>query len=269
MKFKFFIDTADDVYIEEKWKLLSQFTSNKTMVGITTNPNAFFKENLHTIEEWKNRTLVLAKLVTKIREDDKGVVYVQVPSDNLSKEKTLEWATMVAGWGDGTTKIGLKLPPYKFYLDMVEDLSKILEINITGVSDCGTALKCLQSKVRYVSIIPGRMEEVGIDAKSHVSFVMNTHNKKSKWDVITGSMRTLEGFKWCVEQGTVPTVGKRIIDLVTTENGKEVFAVKFKSQLKEESCFAPVTEQKSQTLSVQFFEQMNECGAKTATEFLA
>lgn len=268
MKFKFFIDTADDVYIEEKWKLLSRFTSNKAMVGITTNPNAFFKENLHTVEEWKNRTLVLAKLVTKIREDDKGVVYVQIPSDNLTEEQVLNWAMMVSKWGDGHTKIALKLPPYKNYLKLVNKLKEFVEVNITGVADCGTALKCLQSKVRYVSIIPGRMEEVGIDAKSHVSFVMNAHNKNSKWDIITGSMRTLEGLKWCVEQGTVPTIGKRILDLITEENAKEVFSTKFKSQLKELSFFAPVTEQKSQTLSVQFFEQMNECGAKTTVEFL-
>jgi len=269
MTFKFFIDTADHSYIEEKWKFLNRFVSKKHMVGITTNPNAFMKENLHTDKQWETRTRTLAELVTKIREDNKGVVYVQIPGDNLSEEKVLQWATMVSGWGDGQTKIALKLPPYKKYLDMVATLSKTIDINITGVADCGTALKCLQSKVRYVSIIPGRMEEVGIDAKAHVSFVMNAHHEKAKWDIITGSMRTLEGLKWCVEQRTIPTIGKKIIDLITEENAKEVFSIKPASEsLKDLNSFAPVTEEKSKILSLQFFEQMNECGNETAKEFL-
>lgn len=280
MSFPFFFDTADVEYNQKKWDLMKDYVDPSYFAGVTTNPACFAKEGLYTLKEWETRTKELCEFVSEIREgsfddDDDyetgmGLVYVQIPSDDLSIEKVYEWAEMIELWnGNSDTRIGLKLPPYKKYMDICHNLT--LPVNITGLADASTLLACTTKNVTHVSIIPGRMEEVLIDAKSQVAHIMNANSPyDSSWKVITGSMRTLECLKWCVEYGTVPTIGKRVLDLVNETNVKEIFRDwEPTPNFIPQSNFAPTIDSKSRELSEAFFLQMNENGKKVCEEFLS
>ena len=97
-------------------------------------------------------------------------------------------------------------------LELNEELKDKIDLNVTGTADCSTALMSLSYGVRYVSIIPGRMEEKGIDAKNQIAYL--NQRKKDNSEIITGSMRTLDGLKWAFEYGTVPTIGTKVWDLI-------------------------------------------------------
>ena len=127
----FFFDTADVEYI-------------------TTNPNAFHKIEANTIQKWKDKTLELCKLVSDIRQDSLGVVFVQQPNSQMQGSDVLKWASLVSEWGDGKTRVGIKIPPFKNVLEVADELSTITnnEVNVTGVSDCSTALRAISYKVR-------------------------------------------------------------------------------------------------------------------------
>ena len=60
----------------------------------------------------------------------------------------------------------MKIAPHKRMLELNEELKDKIDLNVTGTADCSTALMSLSYGVRYVSIIPGRMEEKGIVSKS-------------------------------------------------------------------------------------------------------
>ena len=99
----FFFDTADVEYIRQTWsKLESRITPN-SVAGITTNPNAFHKIEANTIQNWKDKTLELCKLVSDIRQDSLGVVFVQQPNSQMQGSDVLKWASLVSEWGDGKT----------------------------------------------------------------------------------------------------------------------------------------------------------------------
>lgn len=273
MSFKLFFDTADAVYIKTKWKLLSKYFDKAQFVGITTNPLAMSRENLSSLKEWEVKTKELCATVSEIRGDNYGVVYVQVPSDDLTETQVVEYAKMVEAWTDGETPVALKLPPYKKYLNMTKELSKTLDVNFTGVADCFTALNCLFEKPRYVSLIPGRMEEAGIDAVAHTKYYFNSQagkgNPYAPSELITGSMRTLEQLKYCVEFGTVPTIGKTVLNLLDKTNLKEVSSWA-KSKVVEDNYgkLPPVVDERNIKLSNDFFKQMNEVGLPIKNDFL-
>ena len=183
----------------------------------------------------------------------------------MTPEEVLEWAEYISTFNDGNTKLGLKIPPYKPILDIVDDLNKIMEVNVTGLADCSTALNCLTRNVRYVSIIPGRMEEKGLDAKSHMKYA--NQRKDDNSDIIAGSMRTIEGLRWVSEYGAVPTIGTRVWDLVFSEMGVEEFNLLEEVKHEKYISFSPLVTEISTNLSVDFFEQMDDCGKKTYQQF--
>src|SRR5690349_1732367 len=121
---KFFIDTADVDYIRKAWKKLDGVFEGKHLVGITTNPSAMNKVGCNTIEKMKEQTKELCKLVSEIRGDNKGVVYVQGPNSNMTCAQVLKFAKMIKNWGDGQTKVGLKIPPYHQVLRRVKELNE-------------------------------------------------------------------------------------------------------------------------------------------------
>ena len=216
------------------------------------------------LNEWENHLPVLCELVSKIRNDDQGIVYVQAPNSNMKANDVLKWAKHICKFNDGNTKLGLKIPPFKPILRVADQLNDIMELNVTGVADCATALHCFTYNVRYVSIISGRMEGKGIDAKSHIAYV-NQRNPQA--DIITGSMRTIEGLKWVSEYGTVPTIGTGVWDLIFDEMGVEEFNSLEKINPTEWSKFSPSTTNESTQLSIDFFDQMDECGETTHKQF--
>lgn len=262
----FFIDTADIDYIKSLWDKLSNDIPSKLLSGVTTNPNAFSKINANSIDTWQNNTFDLCSLVSEIRGDNLGVVFVQVPNSNISKEKALEWIKLAKTWGDGKTKIGIKIPPFVSMLELNENLKNELELNVTGVADCSTALRAFSYGVRYVSIIPGRMEEKGIDAKSQIAYV--NQRKSDDCEIITGSMRTIEGLKWACSYNTVPTIGTRVWDQVNSQlsNSQLLEILESKENLNEIK-FSPQIDEKMTALSADFFEQMDLLGKDVYEEF--
>ena len=98
---RFFFDTADISYLENLWSKLEGKIQNNDVAGITTNPNAFNKINANSLIEWQQNTLKLCKLVSSIRNDNKGVVYVQVPNSNMKKNEVVDWANRIIDWSDG------------------------------------------------------------------------------------------------------------------------------------------------------------------------
>lgn len=214
---QFFIDTADISYIESTWeKLYAVGVDPKSFLGITTNPNALSKVNCHTLNDLEILIGELTNLTSKIRGDFYGMVYVQVPNSNLIDAELERWCDWLDEL-DVNCNVGLKIPPYKHVLDLVTrlDVDSSFDLNVTGVSDAATALRCLSyPSVKCVSIIPGRMEEVGIDATKHLNVVAQRNNVLDQY-VIAGSMRTVDGLKKSILGNTIPTIGARVFDSMT------------------------------------------------------
>jgi len=270
--FDFFFDTANVEYIKKVWESISPYSSPTNIVGITTNPNAMHKEGLTSLKSWEDHLPKLCSLVSTLRGDDKGVVYVQMPSCDMSGEEAIAWAKHISKFTDGNTKLGLKIPPYHNILKLIPELGNIMETNVTGVADAATALSCFSFGPRYVSIIPGRMEEAGINAKEHLLLAQQRlHFTQS--DIISGSMRTVEGLKMTVEAGTVPTIGSRVWDqLIDPEFNLEEFLENtgevYNMGDEASTPLTVVVDERNHKLSKDFFTQMDELGSQVYKEWL-
>jgi transaldolase len=262
--FDFFFDTADIDYIKTLWPKMPEEFSHDNIRGITTNPNAFDKLGMTTLESWKSHLPKLCSLVSEFRGDNLGVVYVQMPSSSMSLSEAVSWAKYISTYSDGNTKLGLKIPPYYNILSGADELSEIMDLNVTGVSDCSTALSCFNFNVRYVSIIPGRMEEVGIDADAHLLFSQKRNNRETS-EIITGSMRTVEGLKRAVAAGTVPTIGQRVWDILI-DNDFDFGKLEYYN-LNILDRFSPHISDKNTQLSDSFFEQMDDFGKNVYSDW--
>lgn len=271
----FFIDTADVNYIRELWSKIKDKVDPKLVRGITTNPNAFFKLGKHRLIEWMETLPELCTVLAEIRGDANGVVYVQGPNSNMTNSEIDFYIKMISSRNVGS-KIGLKIPPYEDVLTkLAKGLYTGLEINVTGVSDAGTALRCFTYPgVRYVSIIPGRMEEVGIDAKAHLDYVASRNKIDlaavyGRQEVIAGSMRTIDGLIMTFQHDTVPTIGERVWnEILKDDNLDKLLNIDY-SQVycRKDQEFCPQIDAVNTKLSTDFFEQMDNCG-KVAYEDL-
>ena len=262
--FNFLIDTADEAYIKNKWKQIKNVVPKENVVGITTNPNAFYKTGDFTIEQWRKRAHKLCSLLREIRGDKEGTLHVQFPNSNLTEQMFKKWIKIVSTFTNGDAKIAVKVPPYKKSLEIACKYRGNISLNTTGIADAGTALFALTHDIEYASIIPGRMEEVKIDAKSHVGYVMNSIKGNKK--LITGSMRTLKGLKWCVEYGTLPTIGTRVLDLINEENCSMLLDWNQVEVPKADYC--PLSDKRNLNLSEQFFIQMDSMGQKAYEDLI-
>tara|TARA_Y100000310_G_scaffold178911_1_gene178878 strand:+ start:3422 stop:4219 length:798 start_codon:yes stop_codon:yes gene_type:complete len=262
--FDFFFDTADIFYIQSIWTVLNSEIDPTHVRGITTNPNAFMKMDMHRLEEWTTHLPKLCELVSTIRGDDQGVVYVQAPNSNMSPQDVLEWAQYIHAFTDGQTPLGLKIPPFHPILEIVDKLNDIMEVNVTGVADCSTALSCLTYDVRYVSLIPGRMEEQGLNASAHLAFAQK--RKSDNAEIIAGSMRTIDGLERVCSLGTVPTIGARVWDKILQEDPELLLT--FGKKTIVHAMFSPFVNEVNRALSVSFFEQMDECGKRAYEDFM-
>jgi len=254
----FLIDTANIEYIKDLWSIIKNDVDKQLVRGITTNPNAFFKLDKLTLNEWTDLLPRLCELVSEIRQDNLGRVHIQCPNSKMSSDEILKYAEYITKFNDGNTKISLKITPSINSLSIVNELNSITETNVTGLSDVSTALKCITYGVNYVSIIPGRMEEVGIDAKSQVSYLLQHGNKNC--EVITGSMRTIEGLEWVFKMGTLPTIGEKVWEqLKHKETFDKILKINY-DFVNPYNKFSPSIDNKNEDLSIQFFEQMDKCG---------
>ena len=263
-----YIDTANLYAISDIWDNIKNRNHHLVdVIGITTNPNAFFKIGKNKLSEWLDLLPRLCEKMSEIRKDDQGIVYVQCPSCEMSIGEVYDYVDLLLSLNCSGAKIGLKIPPYDNILKYSKGLSKYIDLNVTGLSDCSTALKCVNNGVKVVSIIPGRMEEVGIDAKAHVNYLVNSLKTSGKTyqHVITGSMRTVECVKWTVDFGTVPTIGEKVWTLLF--DGK--FDDTFSGQLLPitNNRFSPFCSDINLNLSLAFFKQMDECGKQAYLDF--
>lgn len=263
---KFFFDTANVDFIKNTWTQLAPYVSKDLVVGITTNPNAFYKIDKHRLQEWFDHTTKLCQLVTEIRQDDKGVVYIQCPSSKMNPDEVLKYAEQVSKLTDGYTKIGLKIAPDEAILRINDKLQKYVETNVTGLADCSTALKCITYGVDYISIIPGRMEEVGIDAKSQIAFINQANLGNT--EIIAGSMRTIDQLAWTFQYNTVPTIGERVWPLILDQDTLQSLLNLDYTNKQQLTNFTPTIDQRNIDLSTSFFEQMDKCGEQAYNDYL-
>jgi hypothetical protein len=83
-------------------------------------------------------------------------------------------------------------------------------------------------------------------------------------------MRTIEGLKWVCEYGTVPTIGTRVWDkiIVDEETMKEVSRFGENTMSCASLKFSPHVNEINTQLSVDFFNQMDECGQYAYEDFM-
>jgi transaldolase len=264
---KFFFDVADVDYIKDKWRKIKKYVDPKSVVGVTTNPGIWDKAGIKTLKEMESRLIDLSKLITEIRGDNEGVVYTQPPYSRMPLFEICKFIEYIKEQNDGHTKIGCKLPPF---LNVLKEVSKWKEkygvdFNVTGLSECSTAIMAASYDIKYISVIPGRMEEAGIDAKLQINFIrhalLNT-------EIITGAMRTVDCLSWVCQYGTVPTIGTRVWDKIFDELGAEKFTTLWYPQLDLfPSDFSPQIDISMINLSLGFFDQMDKLGAYIYKEF--
>lgn len=270
--FDFFFDTADEEYILKTWDKVSKYMNPTQIRGITTNPNAFKKIEAHRLVQWEEKLPVLCALVSDLRGDNQGVVYAQAPVSRMTPEEVVRYVKHITQFGDGKTKVALKIPPFHPILEIVDELNQYAETNVTGLADCSTALSCLSYNVRYISLIPGRMEEKGVDAKAHVLFTRRRMNEGNPGaaEIIAGSMRTIEGLEWVCNYGTVPTIGTRVWDKIMVDDETMRRVATFGENIV--SCadlkFSPHINETNTQLSVDFFNQMDDCGRYAYEDFV-
>jgi hypothetical protein len=277
----FFFDTADTETIKRIWDKLSKHTDSKSCLGITTNPNALAKVNCHTVDDLRKLVKTMSDTMDEICGGG-SLIYVQVPNSCMNPANILMWASMISKFDTGKSKIALKIPHFSYILRQTNHpifwntemfgAFKNLYLNVTGVADSGTIIKALSyENVSYASIIPGRMEEVGIDANAHLKYLCEQNFKKHQ-AIITGSMRTIRGLKDAVYYRTVPTIGTRVWDLIESENRWEEFPTYWNDLYKRSDDFCadycPETTEKNISLSKQFFEQMDVLGSKLHENFM-
>jgi hypothetical protein len=268
--FKFFIDTADIDYIKTTIQpllndLYSSLEEKNRCLGITTNPNAMHKINCTSLESWEKILPSLCETVSDMRGDSDGLVHVQAPNSKMTGEEVLKFAKHIHKFNDGNTKLALKIAPSTLVLKKVKEIQEYMPVNVTGLSDCSTVLSCLSYGVNFASIIPGRMEEVGIHADSHLFFLMKRGNKDN-CHVITGSMRTVEGLRKAISYDTLPTIGTRVWDKIKEIDLSNGFEVGSECE-NDVGMFSTQVDNKSLELSTQFFEQMDSLGEQAFGDF--
>jgi len=277
----FFFDTADTEAIKRIWNRLGKKIQSKSCLGITTNPNALAKVNCHTLVELEKLVKTMSNTMDEICGGG-SLIYVQVPNSCMSLENVVKWANFVSKLDTGKSKIALKIPHFSYILRGTEHpifwntemfgAFKNLYLNVTGISDSGTIIKALSyENIRYASIIPGRMEEAGIDANAHLKYLCEQNFRKHQ-AVITGSMRTIKGLRDSVYYRTVPTIGTRVWDLVEQGDLWEEFPTYWNDLYSRSDSasqdYCPETTEKNIGLSKQFFEQMDSLGSKLHDDFM-
>ncbi len=261
---QYFIDTADTEAIKKILDYLNNEDALDNLAGITTNPNAMAKVNVHTLVDFEKRINEISAVLATVNYNKK-TIYVQYPFSNPSVKQLEDWIEYLLSIGDGYTEIGLKIAPIKKQLELIDDYRYAIDFNVTGLADCSTALHSLSYYPSYVSVIPGRMEENGINAKEQMLYIesrSNVDGNKEFSKVIAGSMRTVDGLMSAIECNTVPTIGVKVFDLLYNRPAKSFLEMWNYSEPTTEFLTSPPVTEKMIDLSRQFFKQMDEMGSQ-------
>jgi transaldolase/fructose-6-phosphate aldolase-like protein len=273
---KFFFDTADADYIRNTWAKYSNYTDSSGILGVTTNPNALHKVNCKSLADLENVIKSLNQVLNEISKA--GEIFIQLPHSSMnSLKEVVAWAQYIKTMEKDPIKIGIKIPHYTLHLVQsrsITDLCPGMSVNVTGIADWAHILKAFTfESVTYASLIPGRMDEAGINSTEHLMFLFGLVNKP-KQQIITGSMRTLEGLSEAILYGTIPTIGARLWDLMSVENfincwdRSKVSVVEGVVDKWKNSPHGPEVTDKNVKLSQQFFEQMDTLGKPIYDEFV-
>jgi hypothetical protein len=268
---EFFFDTADTAVIKTIWSKLQSHCKPEHCIGITTNPNALAKVNCNTLSHFEKLVKDMSTTLEDIRGPG-GLVYVQVPQSIMTEKQVLSWVNYISQLDTGTSKIALKIPHFSYILNLTPAMANVY-VNVTGISDFGTLLRVMNyPHVHFASIIPGRMEEVGIDANAHLKYIADVR-KQPHQRVITGSMRTIEGLKNSIYYRTVPTIGTRVWDLFESQDLWQSFTSYWSSVYETDETpnqdFCPTVTDANINLSRAFFEQMDGLGKSLYNDFVS
>jgi len=262
----FFFDTANVDFIKSTMDKYGSDIDPKWVRGVTTNPNAFSKVDMYHLDEWLDHAVKMGKLIADIRGDNEGEVHMQAPYSHLDPTVILEYAKIIADSTGGTCKVGMKIPPYQKVLEYVDQYNEYVITNVTGLADSATVLKCCTYDVGYISIIPGRMEEVGIDAEHAIAFVNQCNFGNTT--IITGSQRTTDQIIYSFYLDTVPTIGEKCWgDIFKEDNFQRILGMEY--GYKAVGPFSPDITQVNTNLSVAFFDQMDALGETARQDLLA
>lgn len=261
----FYIDTADLEYIKRLSDTFTNMGLGDKILGVTTNPNALNKVNATTKSTFETHIGKLARLL----DDVDGLIelHTQIPNSLMNMDQILDYIRYVEEIVHDNSEhvqVVFKIPPYPSQLAKIHRTFQNTGIafNVTGVADVGTALHALSyTEVSFVSLIPGRMNEVGIDYKEHC--LWTTRARRQYYQrIIAGSMRTIDQVWDAFNLGMVPTIGTKVWDLFY-ENPDQFEGFGNEASflhMEPEGLFAPKIDDSNTQLSTDFFNQMDELG---------
>ena len=176
---KFFIDIANPDVIKTILEKIDLDNLSERLSGITTNPKALAKyfNRDFSLEDLKSHLTNLNICLQNLKAKN-PIIYVQIPSDEKTTINLSEMCNFVQSLD---FKVGIKIPHYYYFLNEIHKY-KDISFNVTGVSDFLIASKCLSYPVDYVSIIPGRMEEKGIEYIDGLNLLSQNYNYKNKFN---------------------------------------------------------------------------------------
>jgi hypothetical protein len=270
----FFLDTANCEDILNVWSKLKFATNKSSLRGVTTNPSALSKINAKSLDDIRTAVSDISATLYNITGHNDTEIHLQIPNTDLSPRLFFKWLDFINELevANGNVFV-VKIPPSLTILQMISEfttaddlelnINPLRSFNVTGLTDASACLSCLTfNSVKYVSIIPGRMDENKLNSNSHLEFLASRqlHNDKH---VIAGSMRTIDGLKTSIRYKTIPTIGTKLWNIMTDKDFEA-----FESYWQEpvglpKVLYPPLTTEAHIELSSQFFKQMNELGMPT------
>jgi hypothetical protein len=259
---EFFIDTANPTAIKDIWYKINSEGLSDLLAGITTNPKSLAKyfQKEFTLQDLKEHLSILNNLMTDDLNAPDRIIYIQIPNDKFDPEILSKMVNFVQTLD---FKVGIKIPHYLEFLLETEKYYNV-SFNVTGVADFSVAAKALSWKhLDYVSVIPGRMEENGIEYTSGLNILRQNHNffnnsiKKSR--VIAGSMRTLAQLENVLKYQCVPTLGESAFSNIIPEleSSNKTFLSVLLSDVEKNFVNHDEYNVSGSELSKAFFEEMN------------
>jgi transaldolase len=261
---QFYVDTADVEYIGYVLEFLHKRGLLHHFRGITTNPNAMAKVNAHSLPEWESAIRKVVNVVDYWGLESE--VHVQLPNTQvITADEVRKYVDRIRCVVDGNSagvQLGIKISPLQLYRQVVGELqSECVVVNVTGLADHASVLRASSFGVDYASIIPGRMEEVNINANAHLEFLQTSNLDETK--VITGSMRTIQGLLDAFIRDTLPTIGTRVWDQILTSDDLLLEKCLHEPTLQPVQLLVPpIIDYRNITLSKEFFASMDELGTR-------
>jgi transaldolase len=254
----FFFDTADAANLKRVWNDLKQDVTGSSIVGVTVNPAILARAGAHSLSEWLLAIKQVDEALTEIK-GNRGELHVQCPSSCAERDQVKRFLDLVFDL-NLKSEVCLKIPPVSELLNQ----SFGVPINVTGLCEASTALKCALLGADYCSILLGRMAEKGLDYFGQITFLTG-HLVET--DIIAGAMRRVDQVEEAFLLGTVPTIGLKVWDLILKEKALDKLC-NLSNEHFEAGDFATYFSDKFTQLSLDFFTEMDKNGEQAFQDFL-